>query len=252
MQKLLDTIKSRPILFPMLFIVFALSVGIFFEVSKERVSDSDRIQISTVTPLSQGQTETLPSKEEGIKGSLPDDDVDVTSLKLYGSRIGMQDAVNIDTSSWKTENNKESEFSFKYPSGAKVLNEGNCYRVEYKQGFVIFLLPLDGDMRCGARTGVGNLPDNIDVTDKLLIQGKEYLAPGFRAVVDTKGEEFYKPETRYFYDFHHMFDVDYCFKKCLKIGYGIYKESPVPLQKVDVDKTMDSLRAIIESLKYQK
>lgn len=197
--------------------------------------------------------------KEDVKPTIPattdtswEETVDTTSLELYGSRIGMQGAVNIDTSNWKTESNQESKFSFKYPSGAKILNEGNCYRVEYVLGFVIFLLPIDGDERCGARTGVGGLPDNTDVTDKLLIQGKEYLAPGFRAVVDTKGEMFYKPETRYFYDFHHMFDVDYCFKRCLRIGYGIYKESPVPLQKVDVDKTMDSLRAIVESLKYQR
>lgn len=189
--------------------------------------------------------------EEVKEEPLQEETVDDASLKLYGSRTGVQGAVSIDTSSWKTESNKEIKFSFKYPSGSKISNEGNCYRVEYEYGFVIFLLPIEGDMRCGARTGVGVLPDNTDVTDRLTIQGKEYLAPGFQAIMDTKGEMFYKPETRYFYDFHHMLDVDYCFKRCLRIGYGIYKESSAPLRKVDIDRTMDSLRAIVESLKYE-
>lgn len=182
--------------------------------------------------------------------------IDATSLKLYGSRIGMQGAVNINTSNWKTESNKEISFSFKYPSGSKVTNEGNCYRVEYGQGFVIFLLPIEGDMRCGARTGVGVLPDNTSVADRLKIQGKEYAVSGFRAIMDTKGEMFYKPETRYFYDFHHMLttdrDLGSCQKDCIKIGYGIYKEVPTPLSKTEVDRTMDSLRSIVESLHYEK
>ncbi|QQR78309.1 MAG: hypothetical protein IPJ68_04475 [Candidatus Moraniibacteriota bacterium] len=182
--------------------------------------------------------------------------IDAASLKLYGSRIGMQGAKNIDTSDWKNESNTKIAFSFKYPSGSKITNEGNCYRVEYGQGFVIFLLPIEGDMRCGARTGVGVLPDNTVVTDRLKIQEKEYLAPGFRAIMDTKGEMFYKPETRYFYDFHHMLSIDgdlgSCQKDCIKIGYGIYKETPTPLSKSEVDRTMGSLRAIVESLQYEK
>jgi hypothetical protein len=257
MSKLLDTIKSKPLLFGGLFFVFVLSGFAFYETNHLRMPDSDSVQIPTVTPSSQDQGEISPygSGDETEEESRQEETVDKTSRKLYGSRIGVQDAVNIDTSDWKTEINTRIAFSFKYPSGSKITNEGNCYRVEYGLGFVIFLLPIEGDMRCGARTGVGVLPDNVDVTDRLTIQGKEYLAPGFRAIMDTKGEMFYKPETRYFYDFHHMFSADgdlgSCQKDCIKIGYGIYKETDAPLGKSEVDKTMDSLRAIVESLKYE-
>lgn len=161
------------------------------------------------------------------------------------------DVVNI--SDWLTKKNDTVDFSFQYPQNAKIIDEGNCYRVEYGLGFVIFFLPIEGDMRCGARTGVGILPDNVDATDYLTIGGEKYEASGFNAVIDTKDEEFFKPETRYFYDFHHMFDLnkeENCGNAggCERIGYGIYKEVSTPLSKESIDNTMDTLRAIVESV----
>lgn len=217
-------------------------------VGKYKGQDEQIARIQSFIDILQPQYGEGVTKEEPPQETI----VDTASLELYGSRIGMQGTEDIDTSGWNIESSKEIAFSFKYPRGSTILKERNCYRVEYGLGFVIFLLPIEGDARCGARTGVGALPDNTDVTDRLMIQGREYLAPGFQAIMDTKGEVFYKPETRYFYDFHHMLDVDYCSERCLRIGYGIYKELPAPLRKADVDKTMDALRAIVESLKYEK
>ncbi len=159
----------------------------------------------------------------------------------------------VDTSDWLIEKNDAVDFSFKHPQKAKIIDERNCYRVEYELGFVIFFLPVDGDMRCGARTGVGVLPDNVDVTDYLTIGGERYEAPGFEATVDTKGERFFKPDTRYFYDFHHMCDLNKeknCGNAsgCRRVAYGIYKEVSTPLSKEDIDSTMNTLRAIIESV----
>jgi hypothetical protein len=164
-----------------------------------------------------------------------------------------REASVVDTSDWLIEKNDAIDFSFKYPQKAKIIDEGNCYRVEYELGFVIFFLPVDGDMRCGARTGVGVLPDNVDVTDYLTIGGEGYEAPGFEATVDTKGERFFKPDTRYFYDFHHMFDLNKeknCGNAsgCKRVGYGIYKEASAPLSKEYIDSTMNTLRAIVESV----
>ena len=185
-----------------------------------------------------------------------EDTIDSTSLKIYGARLGMQkkgDFTNI--SNWLIKKDDTLDFSFSYPQNAKIIDEGNCYRVEYKSGFVIFFLPIEGDMRCGARTGVGILPDNVDVTDYLTVDGEKYEAPGFHAVVDTKGEEFFKSETRYFYDFYHMFDLNKdnnCGNTsgCRRVGYGIYEEVSNPLSKKDVDNTMNTLRAIVESVNY--
>lgn len=159
----------------------------------------------------------------------------------------------IDISNWVIEKNDAVDFSFYYPRNAKIINEGNCYRVEYELGFAIFFLPIEGDMRCRARTGVGELPDNVDVTDHLTIGEKKYEAPGFQAVIDTKGEKFFKPETRYFYDFHYMFDLNRdknCGNagECMRIGYGIYKEVSHSLSNEDIDNTMNTLRTIIESI----
>lgn len=159
----------------------------------------------------------------------------------------------VDTSDWLIEKKDVVNFSFSYPQKAKIIDEGNCYRVEYELGFVIFFLPVDGDMRCGARTGVGVLPDNVDVTDQLTIGGERYEAPGFQASVDTKEDRFFKPETRYFYDFHHMFDLNReknCGNAsgCRRVAYGIYKETSTPLSKEDIDSTMNTLRAIIETV----
>ena len=162
-----------------------------------------------------------------------------------------------DISGWLIKRNDSASFSFRYPKNAKVIDEGNCYRVEYGLGFVIFFLPVEGDMRCGARTGVGILPDNVDVTDRLIIGGEEYEAPGFEASIDTKGEQLFRPETRYFYDFHHMFDLNKeknCggASGCRRVGYGIYKETSVPLKKKDIDDTMSTLRSIVESVNIGK
>ncbi|MCK9379348.1 MAG: hypothetical protein M0P97_04370 [Candidatus Moranbacteria bacterium] len=167
---------------------------------------------------------------------------------------GIRD-VAMDTSDWVIEKNDVIDFSFHYPRDAKNINEGNCYRVEYGLGFAIFFLPIEGDMRCGARTGVGVLPDNVDVTDYLTIGGKKYEAQGFRAVIDTKGEKFFKPDTRYFYDFYYMFDLNKdknCgdASGCERVGYGIYKEVSTPLSEEDIDNTMNTLRAIIESVNF--
>ena len=182
--------------------------------------------------------------------------IDAVSLNLYGLRIGVQNSISIDTKQWLTQKSDAIDFSFLYPKGAKIIDEGNCYRVEYEFGFVIFLLPVDGDMRCGARTGVGVLPDNVDVTEHLTIQGKEYDASGFHAIMDTKEDMLFKPATRYVYDFHHLIHMgdvpEYCNGSCLIIGYGIYKETAKPFTKKDVDETMDTLRAIVESLQYNK
>lgn len=186
--------------------------------------------------------------------SFLEDTIDATSLKIYGSRVGIQrEGDFINTSNWLIKKDDTLYFSFSYPQNAKIMDEGNCYRVKYKLGFVMFHLPKEGGMRCGARTGVGILPDNVDVTEYLTVGGEKYEAPGFHTVVDTKGEKFFKPETRYFYDFHHMFklnknkncrDTD----ECISIEYGIYEEVSNPLSKKDVDNTMNTLRAIVESV----
>jgi hypothetical protein len=182
--------------------------------------------------------------------------IDAVSLDLYGSRIGMLNSIDIDTKQWLTQKDDKIDFSFLYPRDAKIINEGNCYRIEYDLGYAIFLLPVDGDMRCGARTGVGVLPDNVDVTEYLTIQGKEYNASGFHAVMDTRGDMLFKSSTRYVYDFHHLIHMgdvpEYCNGSCLIIGYGIYQEVAKPFVKKDVDETMDTLRAIVESLQYNK
>lgn len=181
-----------------------------------------------------------------------------SSLKLDESHAGVQEKGDgANTSDWLVEKNDVVDFSFLYPQNAKIINEGNCYRVEYELGFVIFFLPVEGDMRCGARTGVGVLPNNVDVTDYFTINGEEYVAPGFNAVMDTKAEEFSNPEKRYSYDFYHMFDLNKdknCenAKECGRVGYGIYKEVSTPLNKEDIDNTMNILQTIIESVNFEK
>lgn len=188
--------------------------------------------------------------------SFLEDTIDQISLKLYGSRAGVQKEGNVmNTSDWLTEKNNTVDFSFRYPQNAKFIYEGNCYRVEYGLGFVIFFLPIEGNMRCGARTGVGVLPDNVDVIDYLTIGGEKYEAPGFNAVIDTKDEKFFKPETRYLYDFNHMFDLnkkDNCGDagECKRVGYGIYKEVKTLLDKNNIDDTMNTIRAIVETVDY--
>jgi hypothetical protein len=167
-----------------------------------------------------------------------------------------KDGSNLDTSNWITKKNDAIDFSFLYPRNAKIIDEGNCYRVEYELGFAIFFLPMEGDMRCGARTGVGALPDNVDVTDSLIIAGEKYEAPGFNAMVDTKDEKFFNPKTRYLYDFHHMLDLNKgedCGNagKCMRVGYGIYKQVSDPLSEEDINNTMNILRAIIESVNFK-
>ncbi|EKE20813.1 MAG: hypothetical protein ACD_7C00468G0005 [uncultured bacterium] len=210
---------------------------------------------SSIMTTNELEMEIRPILKKIVRSiSFLEDTIDSTSLKLYGSRVGIQregDFTNI--SDWLVEKNDGVNFSFSYPRTAKITDEGNCYRVEYGLGFIIFFLPIEGDMRCGARTGVGILPDNVDVTDNLTIDGEKYEALGFHAIVDTKGEEFFKPETRYFYDFYHMFDLNKnkdCGNAsgCRRVGYGIYKEVHNPLSKEDVDNTMNTLRAIVESV----
>lgn len=214
------------------------------------------VEGSGVSPFSvqeshRGEQEAL-SLEDGI---------DAVSLRLYGARVGAQGSTHVDTAAWNEEKIDELPLSFKYPKGANVINEGNCYRVEYGFGFVIFLLPVDGDARCGARTGVGVFPGGVDVSDVLTINGERYDAPGFRAIIDREDGVF-KGGKRYSYDFHQMFDYalaqarkgEACFqdKTCMRIGYGIYEEADVPLKKHDIDEVMETLREIVESVQVDR
>jgi len=213
-------------------------------------NDSSRIEMRYESSL----TDTMKKLLRGI--SFLEDTIDKASLELYGERVGMDESVAIHTSNWNTERNDLVNFSFRYPDSAEIINEGNCYRVEYRLGFVIFFLPIEGGNRCSARTGVGILPDNVNVTDNLIVDGETYEAPGFHIVVDTQGETSYNPKTRYFYDFHYMFDFnkeENCGNAggCMRVGYGIYKETETPLDREKLNITMDTLRAIVESVEYK-
>lgn len=217
--------------------------GARVESNKNAVESGDQISSSDY----EGEWEVLS----------PPDAIDDVSLELYGARIGTQGSARVDTTAWNKEEGKETPFFFRYPKGANVINESNCYRVEYGFGFVIFLFPVDGDARCGARTGVGVLPDGVDVSDVLIINGERYDAPGFRAIMNTE-DDMFKGGKRYIYDFHQMFDYmlapggkeESCFqdKTCMRIGYGIYQEVDAPLKKRDIDEVMETLREIVQSV----
>lgn len=221
-----------------LFVSILIFILLFDEIS--------RLGISEVNLKNTQETKVVETVRDDASSPLREDG-------SIASARGEGDFVN--TSDWIFKKNDVVNFSFLYPKNAKIIDEGSCYRVEYGLGFVIFFLPVEVDARCGARTGVGILPDNVDVIDYLIVGGEKYEVLGFNAVMDTKEEDFFNPEKRYFYDFHYMFDLNKdknCGDAggCMRVGYGIYKEVPNPLNKNDIDDTMDTLRDIIESVNF--
>lgn len=111
--------------------------------------------------------------------------IGIVSLKPYGARV-RKGSTHAAMAAWSEEKINGLPLSFKYPKGANAINEDNCYRAEYGFGFVILLLPMDGDARCRARTGVGVLPDGVDVNDAFTINGARYDAPDFRVIKDCE------------------------------------------------------------------
>lgn len=79
--------------------------------------------------------------------------------------------------------------------------------------------------------------------------------------MDTKDDAF-NGGKRYTYDFNQMFDYmlatdekkESCLqnKTCIRIGYGIYQKVDIPLKKGDVDRVMDTLREIVQSVQTDR
>ena len=118
------------------------------------------------------------------------------------------------------------------------------------------ILPVDGEReRCGARTGVADIPEDAYFTDKLTIDNVEYEFDGFRAVYeDVRQYKDGSSKINISYDFHHHTHLkpDHCNEDgiCLIVGYGISQENlNTPITEEEVNETMDVLRAIVQSIK---
>jgi hypothetical protein len=233
----MNKVQSKNIALSVLAIILFGTIVVFLLFSQVRLKDQ------------------IPTDAVNYSSSAEVNNIDPVTAHLYGEKIGEQGSVQVNTNGWLTYRDKQSGYSFKYPKDSKIIPESECYRIEYGIGFVIFILPIDdSDYRCGARTGIGSDISNSMRTDHLVISGKDYETYGFHFIDEYTDQT--TAEYRYFYDFHHMvMTVDgseTCNEKgkCLRIAYGLYQEVNEPLKKEDVDRVMETLRVIVESLKF--
>lgn len=252
-------------------IVTVVGVVVFYnaqtidDIQSETVKNSEKNLSKNITTdsgkkMTIGQTEAFDGHE--IQ-EVREVDENLNEMRIthdsYGSLDGNPGTVQINTQDWKIERNDLADISFSYPNNAILISEDGCYRVEYEKGFVILLVPTakvneNSDDRCGARTGVGVIPESAEFDDYLTFKDEKRKFSGFRAVFEkiTEFEDGHK-ELKISYDFHHLssYMEGYCDnnERCMTVGYGIYEwDLDEKISKEELDETMDTLRTIVESI----